>query len=85
MRDARVGGTNVGQKWRVTGITDNDSDTPGAPARVGLEVWLEVVQGLSNGETQKVWEREILSFDPDLARTLGEQLIEMANYAEDMS
>jgi hypothetical protein len=77
--DVRVGGTNVGQKWRVTGV--QDGDTPPSPQRVMLEVWLEVVQPLSDGTTQKVWEKEILSFDPELARELGEHLIEMANHA----
>lgn len=79
MRDARVGGTNVGQKWRVTGITAGD--TPPAPARVGLEFWLEIPQ--DNGPNQY---HSLVpdTFDPVLARQLGQHLIDMADYAEDM-
>lgn len=81
--DMRVGETSARQYWRVTGVAA--SDTPPAPQRVTLEVWVEIVQSLSNGKTQKKWEREVLSLDPSLARKLGGHLIEMADHAEEQS
>lgn len=72
--EVRVDGTNVGQRWRVTGFTPED--TPPAPARVMFEVWLEIEGERTN------WNYQSLSFDPELARRLGQQMIEMADHAE---
>lgn len=74
--DLRVGGTGKGQTWRVTGIRPDD--TPPAPARVGLEFWLEYET--RNGRR---YDRQIKSFDPSLARLLACHLNEMADHAEE--
>lgn len=78
--EMRVGEAGPGQYWRVTGLASDD--TVLAPPHVTLEVWVEIVQSLSNGETQKTWDREAFSLDPSLARKMGKQLLEMADYAE---
>jgi hypothetical protein len=78
--EARVGGTNVGQKWRVTGLTVDD--TPGMVARVQMEFYVEYE--MKNGLTG--YERLMPNtLDPALARELGQHLIEMANHAEETS
>lgn len=74
--DRRVGGTEVGQTWRATGIRLDD--TPPAPARVVLEFWLEYKT--RNGRR---YDRQIKSFDPPLARLLAQHLNEMSDYAEE--
>lgn len=74
--DTRVGGTEKGQTWRVTGV--RPSDTPPAPERVILEFWLEYET--RNGRR---YDRQIKSFDPLLARLLANHLNEMADHAEE--
>jgi hypothetical protein len=71
--EVRVDGTNVGQRWRVTGIREGDT---GGPKRVMLEFWVEFESG------EHVPVHLPLSFDPELARRLGGYLIEMADHAE---
>lgn len=78
--DMRTGDTGKGQYWRVTGRAAVDA-APG-PDHVVLEVWTEIMQSLSNGETQRTWEREMISIDPALARKMGQDLIDMADHAE---
>jgi hypothetical protein len=74
--EAQVGGTEVGQKWRVTGIKEGERpDGLGeSPALVCLEFWTEY-EGREYGHDLK-------TFDPELARLLGHHLVLMANYAD---
>lgn len=81
--EVRVGGTNVGQRWRVTGFQAGDrSSLPSAIAMVALEFWLEGGHSLTYHQDLGVLALSPLSFDPALARSLGEHLIEMADHAE---
>lgn len=77
--EVRTGGTNVGQKWRVTGIPDGERpDSLGeSPPLVGLEFWVEY-----EDEGDRRYGHEIRTFDPELARELGRSLIAMADHAE---
>jgi hypothetical protein len=75
MEACRVDGTNVGQRWRVTGFQAGDRSFPaGDMCMVALEFWL--------GE--QMFYPLPLTFDPELARTLGEHLIEMADHAQEV-
>lgn len=75
--DVRVGGTAAGQKWRVTGLRATDSlDAPGL---VQIEFYVEFT--MKNGATG--YERVMPStLDPELARQLGYNLIDMADHAD---
>lgn len=82
--DSRVGSTNVGQHWRVTGVREGDAPAGvPLPKHVILETWLKVDVETSDGKVRKDWHREILSFDPDYARQVGQHLIDLANHAEE--
>jgi hypothetical protein len=50
---------------------------------VTLEAWVKVESQGSDGKVYKDWRREILSFDPDYARQVGQHLIDMADHAEE--
>lgn len=76
--EVRVGGTERGQKWRVTGFQVGDvSPSDGHTAMVVLEFWVEY-----DGEHGRQYGREVKTFDPELARELGRSLIAMADHAE---
>jgi hypothetical protein len=82
--EVRTGSTNADQYWRVTGIQEGDAPSGVAlPKHVVLEAWVKVELHGSNGKTYKDWHREILSFDPDYARQVGQHLIDLANHAEE--
>lgn len=79
--DSRVGGTGLGQNWRISGIQQGDPDyidNRGVP-RVAVEFWLTVPTSIPGVRT---YPRFPATLDPELARELGQQLIEMADYAE---
>lgn len=72
--DARVFGTGHGQNWRVTGLRAGDPH-PDYPPHVRLEFWI--------GGPEHGWRYNGPdSLDPDLARLLGQHLIEMADHSE---
>jgi hypothetical protein len=79
--ESKVGGTNVGQKWRVSGFRAGDRPhlEGGDVALVGLEFWIEM-QPDEGPTTYKYLLPSTM--DPVLARELGQHLIEMANHAE---
>lgn len=73
--ETRVFGTGLGQNWRVTGLRAGDP-LPDYPPHVRLEFWI--------GGPDRGWRYQGPdSLDPDLARLLGQHLIEMADHAEE--
>lgn len=77
--EVRVGGTEAGQRWRVTGIKNGERpDSLGkSPAMVGLEFWTEY-----EDESGRRYDHILRTFDPELALQLGRQLLDMADHAD---